>query len=95
MSTLRRTPIYRALHRPQLLLGGDRELVLVSGLLCFGLAAAAVNVTAIVVGTLLWFVCLALLRRIARADPDMRRVYARYLRYRSYYPARSRPYRQE
>jgi type IV secretion system protein VirB3 len=61
----------------------------------FGLAIAALNLVAIVVGATVWVVCLALLRTMAKADPNMRRVYFRYLQFRSYYPPRSRPFRTQ
>jgi type IV secretion system protein TrbD len=77
------------------MLGGDRELVLGTGVMCFGIAVAALNLIAIVVGASLWFVCLALLRMMAKSDPEMRHVYLRYLRYQRYYPARSTPFRKE
>ncbi len=86
MAALRRTPLHRALHR---------ELVLSTGVMSFGIAIAALNLVAVVVGAVLWFVCLALLRMMAQADPDMRHVYFRYLKYRNYYPPRSRPFRTE
>lgn len=88
---LRRTPLPRALHRPNLLLGGERELVLFTALLAGGLAVTAVNAVAAVVATVVWFGCIGLLRRMAKADPRLSRVYLRHLRYRPYYPARSRP----
>jgi type IV secretion system protein TrbD len=93
MGSLRRTPLHRALHRPSLLLGCDRELVLGTGVMSFGVAIAALNLIAVVVGTVLWFACLALLRFMAQADPEMRQVYLRYIQYHSYYPPRSRPFR--
>ena len=89
---LRRTPLHRALHRPNLILGGERELVLTTGLVAGGLAAASVNLVAAVVGAGIWFGCIGLLRLMAKADPQMSRVYRRQLRYRPYYPARSRPF---
>jgi type IV secretion system protein TrbD len=32
---------------------------------------------------------------MAKSDPQMTKVYIRQLKYRGYYPARSRPYRTE
>lgn len=95
MSELRQTPLHRSLHRPSLFLGGERELVLTSLLLCFGVAIAAVNMVALSVGTVMWGLSLALLRMMASADPNMSRVYQRQLKYRTYYPPRARPYRTE
>jgi type IV secretion system protein VirB3 len=74
-------------------LGGDRELVLFSGLLAFVLTVPSFQWVAIATGIGLWMVALFLLRLMAKADPRMRYVYLRQLRYRRYYPARSRPYR--
>ena len=92
MAQLRHTALHRALNRPNLFMGGERELVLTSGLLCFGLAVASVNVLTTVVGLVLWFLIIALLRMMAKADPAMSRVYLRQLRYREHYAARSRPF---
>ena len=47
MSGLRRTPLYRALHRQNLLLGGEREPVLASAIACAGLPAASSNLVAL------------------------------------------------
>jgi type IV secretory pathway TrbD component len=95
MAQLRTTAMQRALNRPNLFLGGERELVLTSGLLCFGLAISSVNLPTTLVGLILWFIIIALLRMMAKADPMMSRVYLRQLRYRLHYAPRSRPHRQE
>jgi type IV secretory pathway TrbD component len=90
---LRRITIHRTGIRPHLFLGGDRELVLFSALLAFVLTVPSFQWASIVTGVVLWLIGLFLLRRMAKADPRMRYVYLRQLRYRRYYPARSRPYR--
>jgi type IV secretion system protein VirB3 len=87
---LRRLPIYRSLSRPQLLLGAERELVLVLGMLAAILVFAAQTLVAVLAGSALWLAGVCLLRRMAKADPFMSRVYLRHIRYRAYYPARSR-----
>jgi type IV secretory pathway TrbD component len=95
MSALRRTPIHRALYRPNLILGGERELVLFTALLAGGLAVSAQNAVAAAVGAAVWLGVIPLLRMMAKADPRLSRVYLRHLRYRAYYPARSRPFRRD
>jgi type IV secretion system protein VirB3 len=95
MSGLRRTTFHRALHRPNLMLGGERELVLFTALLAGGLAVAAQNWVATGISLLLWFVGIAFLRMMAKADPYMSRIYLRQLRYQGYYAPRSRPFRLE
>lgn len=91
--TLRRTPFFRVLHRPRLFLGGEREPTLVMAVVAAGLAVSGQNLVTLAVAAVLWFGCIGLFRQVAKADPQMSRVYLRHLRYRSYYPPRSRPYR--
>lgn len=89
---LRRTPICRAMHRPALLLGGERELMLFTLLALGGLAITAANLVAIGVCSILWLGVSQLLREMAKADPRLSRIYLRHLRHADYYPARSRPW---
>lgn len=91
--TQRATPIHRAGNRPQLFLGGDRELVMFTGVLAFALVFAAQDWTATAFGSVLWITALFLFRRMAKADPLLRSVYLRHRRYAVYYPARSTPFR--
>ncbi len=95
MSALRTTPLHRALYRPSLLLGGERELVLFTGLIAGGLIVSAMNFIATVVGLAVWFGCIGLLRAMAKFDPDLSKVYLRQLRYQAYYPPRSTPWMRE
>ncbi len=94
METLRKTKVHRALHRPQLILGGERELVLFSGLVAGGIAVAALNIPAAVIGGIIWALCLYGLRRMAKADPILSKIFARQRKYADYYPAFSRPWRK-
>lgn len=90
---LRTIPIRRAGNRHNLFMGGDRELVMFSGLLAAILVFAAQDWRAFVIGIALWFVSLWTLRLMAKADPMMRQVYLRQRRYKPYYPARATPFR--
>lgn len=90
---LRAIPIRRAGNRDNLFMGGDRELVMFSGLLAFALIFSAQELRATIVGLLLWFGALFACRLMAKADPKLRFVYIRHRKYKSYYPARSTPYR--
>lgn len=90
----RAIPIRRAGNRDNLFIGGDRELVMFSGLLAGALIFSAQDVRATAFGILLWFGALFALRLMAKADPKLRRVYLRHRRYQAYYPARSTPFRQ-
>ena len=74
-------------------MGGDRELVMFSGLLAGALVFTAQSWRATIFGFILWFTAIFLLRLMAKADPKLRAVYIRHRRYKAYYPARSTPYR--
>jgi type IV secretion system protein VirB3 len=86
---LRRTPIYRALHRPNLFLGGERELVLMTAILCAGVGVSSLTVVGTAAAVLVWSLCIGLFRLMAKSDPQLSHVYLRQLRQRPYYPARS------
>ena len=89
----RLTPFHRALHRPQQIMGGERELMLFSMLVAGGLIVSALNLVATIIGGLLWMVCVYALRKMAKADPELSKVYIRQLKYGHYYGPFSRPYR--
>lgn len=91
--SLRSIPIRRVGNRHNLFMGGDRELVMFSGLLAAILVFASQDWIALFVGIVLWFAALWVLRLAAKADPQMRFVYLRQRRYKPYYPARSTPFR--
>jgi type IV secretion system protein VirB3 len=76
-----------------LFLGGDRELVLFSGLIACVLIFGCLRWETILTGIVLWTSALFVLRRIAKADPLARQIFLRHRLYRRYYPAHSRPYR--
>jgi type IV secretion system protein VirB3 len=95
MSALRRTSLHRALHRPNLILGGERELVLISAILCGGVAVSGLNAVSVIIAVGVWLVTVGFLQMMAKTDSHLSKVYLRYLRYRPYYAARSRPFRKE
>jgi len=95
MSELRRTALYRALNRPNLFLGGEREPVMITAVVCFGLPAASLNLPAAAIGLGLWVFLTGLLRMMAKADAHMSRIYLRQLNYAAYYPARARASRKD
>lgn len=90
---LRITPIRRALHRPQQIWGGERELMLFSMLIAAALIIVSLNFFSVVVGLIFWMLCAYSLRKMAKADPIMSKVYMRQIKYRNYYRPYSRPTR--
>ena len=90
---LRTIPIHRAGNRVNLFMGGDRELVMFAGLIAASLIFSAQELKATVFGIVLWFGALWVARLMAKSDPMLRPVYMRHQRYKSYYPPRSTPFR--
>jgi type IV secretion system protein VirB3 len=82
--------IHQSANRPHLLLGADRELVLFSGLTAACLAFTLATWWGVIVGVGFWLTAVAVLTRMGKADPMMRHVYLRHVRYTSFYPAKSR-----
>ncbi len=93
-SHLIRTRIHRALSRTNLLMGADRELVLLTGLASAILIFVVLTWYATLLGIAIWMVAVAALRMMAKADPMMRKVYIRHIRYRPTYRATSTPWRR-
>lgn len=94
MANLRTIPIHQSMNRPNLFMGGDREMTMFTALLCGALVFTALRWESTIFGVTLWFVTLFLLRLMAKSDVQMRHVYLRHIRYKRYYPARSTPWRE-
>ena len=93
-SSLAHSRIHRALSRPHLLMGADRELVLLTGLASAILVFVVLTWYAAVLGAAIWLVAVAALRMMAKSDPLMRQVYVRHIAYRPAYRATSTPWRR-
>jgi type IV secretion system protein TrbD len=89
---LTRSRIHRALSRPNLLMGADRELVLLTGLASVILVFVVLTWFSVLFGTAIWIAVVAALRMMAKADPIMRRIYLRHIGYRPTYRANSSPW---
>ena len=94
LSGLQRNRIHRALSRPNLLMGADRELVLITGLAAVILIFVVLTVYSALFGIAVWIVVVGVLRMMAKADPMMRKVYVRHISYKSTYKATTSPWRR-
>ncbi len=93
-SNLSHSPVHRALSRPNLLMGADRELVLLTALAAIILIFVVLTWYAALFGLAIWLIAVAALRMMAKADPLMRRVYVRHISYKAFYRATSSPWRR-
>jgi type IV secretion system protein VirB3 len=80
---------HQSANRPNQLLGGDRELVLVTILVSVSLGFSLATLWGIGLAVVFWIASIAVLQRMGKADPLLRQVYMRHIRYRSFYPAKS------
>lgn len=83
-------PVSKVGIRANLFMGGDRELVLTTGLISFALIFATYNFIGIVTGIVLWSVFIGVFRMMAKTDPFLRHVYLKHRLYKSYYPAKTK-----
>ena len=86
---MRSIVIHPAVNRPNQLLGGDRELVLVAALTAATLALSLGAWWGVGLAALFWIGSIGVLQRMGKADPLLRQVYLRHIRYRQFYPAKS------
>jgi type IV secretion system protein TrbD len=89
MDEPRRIPIHRSLNRPQMMLGGERELVLFSALLAVLIVVSGMNLFSFLTGLALWSLAIAVLIRMGRVDPELSKAYQRHIRYRPHYPPKT------
>lgn len=89
MDEPRRIPIHRSLNRPSLILGGERELVLMTMLFAAMIAFTASSWVQVVIGVVFWLLVHTMLVEMARNDPTMSKVYLRHVRYKAFYPAQT------
>jgi type IV secretion system protein VirB3 len=92
VTTFRTLPLPRVLSRPNLLMGGERRWVLTAAGAAAGIGLPSANFKTAIVCLLAWMLSLMALREIAKIDPQMTEVYMRSIKYRRFYPARSRPF---
>jgi type IV secretory pathway TrbD component len=90
--TPREIPIHQSTNRPNQILGADRELVLVTILTAVSLAFSLGTWWGVALAVVFWIVTVAVLQRMGKADPLLRQVYIRHIRYQPFYPAKSAIY---
>lgn len=86
---MRSLAIHPSVNRPTQLLGGDRELVLITALAAGTLGLSLGSCWGVGLAVLFWICAIAILQRMGKADPQLRHVYLRHIRYRQFYPAKS------
>lgn len=86
-------PIHQSLHRHAHVLGAERELVMTSVLIALLVGVGGLTAVSIVSAAVFWLVALFALRRMAKADPIMSRVWLRHIKQQEFYPAKASRWR--
>jgi type IV secretion system protein TrbD len=90
--TPREITIHQSANRPNQILGADRELILVTILTTVTLAFSLGTWWGFGVAVAFWLISVAVLQRMGKADPLLKHVYLRHIRYQPFYPAKSGMY---
>ena len=94
MNDRRYIEIHKALHRHTLVLGAERELVMLTALFCFLAGLSSKSLVGSLIVFLVWVFSLIGLRKMAKIDPLMSKVYLRHIKYQDFYSARSSRWRK-
>jgi len=81
--------IHQSANRPNQILGGDRELVLIAMLTAISLAFSLGSWWGIGLSVAFWVGAVAVLQGMGKADPLLRQIYVRHIRSKAFYPAKS------
>lgn len=93
MSGRRYIEVHKALHRHTLILGAERDLVMLTVLFCFLAGLANMTILAGVIVFFVWIFAIVSLRKMAKADPLMSKVYLLHIKYQDFYTAKSSVWR--
>lgn len=86
-------PIHQSLHRHAHVLGAEREPVMTSALIALLVGVGGLTAVSIISAAVFWLLALFALRRMAKADPIMSRVWLRHIKQQEYYPAKASRWR--
>lgn len=89
----RSLPVHQSLHRHAHVLGAERELVMTSGLIALLVGVGGLTAVSIIAAAVFWLVSVFALRRMAKADPIMSRVWLRHIKQQEFYPAKASRWR--
>jgi len=84
------TPLLQSLTRPILLLGGERENIILLACLSLGLCTAGRDFLSVFLAILIWVIGIIASKLTAKVDPWATKVFLRSLLYQDFYNARER-----
>ncbi|WP_245549587.1 conjugal transfer protein TrbD [Maridesulfovibrio hydrothermalis] len=89
---MRTIVIHKSLNRKILVMGGDRELVMLSALIALVLGVGGMTIPSGLAGLTFWTISLFIFQKMAKEDQQMFQIWLRHRKQQDYYPARSTPW---
>ena len=86
---MRLLPIHQSLHRHAHILGAERELVMTSALIALLVGVGGLTAVSIISAVAFWLMAVFALRRMAKSDPIMSRVWLRHIKQQEFYSAKA------
>lgn len=87
-------PIYQSLHRPNMVLGAEREPAMIASLIAGLVGVGGLTLSSGLLAFAFWSICIFVLRLMAKADPLMSRIWRRHIHQQDYYSARTPIWRE-
>jgi len=84
------SPLLQSLTKPILMLGGERENVILLACLSLSLCTVGRDMLSLILAIVLWTVGIIASKLTAKVDPSATKVFLRSLLYRDFYNARER-----
>jgi len=84
------TPLLQSLSKPILLLGGERENIILLACVSLSLCTVGRDVISLVLAIAVWTIGIMASKMIAKKDPWATKVFLRSLLYRDFYHAREK-----
>jgi len=85
--------VHQSLHRHTHVMGAEREPVMTSALIALLVGVGGLTAISAISAALFWIVAVFALRRMAKADPVMSRVWLRHIKQQDFYPAKASRWR--
>ena len=84
------TPLLQSLTRPILILGGERENIILLACIALSLCVAGRDVLSLGLSVVIWTIGLIASKVMAKADPWATKIFLRSLLYQDFYNAREK-----
>lgn len=90
---VRKIAVHQSLQRHNFVMGAERELVMTSALIALLVGIGGLTLLSGAAAAVFWTVAVFVLRRMAKADPIMSKVWMRHVKQNDFYSAKASRWR--